>query len=184
MTVGPTSASPSRNWWQFSLRALLLLMTNAAITSGVCLTLYRWGLRAWPIWLVVFFVAWTATVLGLMMVSVVMVIGLVDDSSRRDGRLRGALVWACLPALAWLAFAGSLAIPSSLGSNERDLWLSFFGVTMLHLSLVAVPVSIRMRREGRREADQPLVILRLLCIASSILPAVATLLSFFLPGPS
>jgi hypothetical protein len=183
MTVGPTNAAtPARHRWQFSLKALLLLVTHAAITSAVCVALYRWGLKEWPAWLLVFFVAWTAAVLGLILLSVLMVTGLVENASRRDGRLRGAVGWACVPMTAWLTFAGSVAITGSLSVADRNNWLACFGLTVVHLSLIAVPVFLRIRREDPREADQPLVILRLLCLAAAILPAVAALLCLVLLG--
>jgi hypothetical protein len=178
------SARP-RAWYQFSLKAMVLVTVYCAVLGKVCTVLYAFRLKEAAFGFLVFYFTWTALILAqlafalcawwrLRKLSVAVGPGghkdLLDDpadllkSKQRRWRFRIALAWAMVPFVLWIAFTASL--------GRGDEWTVVFCVILLHLLPLMLIDAIRYLVRQRRKDDSPIKAMRLAGIAGFLLPAL------------
>ena len=185
--------APDRRRWQFSLKTMFLITIYASVVGSVC-TMLNW---VWPeglpLWLQVFFFAWTAAVVAQLaswlwgwwwLWRIPAGEGPPGDDPAGDPpgpdsrhgqrrRFRTACVWAATALALWLTFTATFVFKSGSSLRGDSGWMVVFCVVVLHLVPYSLVSYIQYARSSRAREEAPVKVMRLSSVVGFVLPAVA-----------
>jgi len=194
ITDQATPPAPDRRRWQFSLKTMFLITVYASVVGNACTMLNWYWPEGLPLWLRVFFFAWTAAVVaqlasclwGWWWLSRILTrqspmladdpAGDLPEPDSRHGcrrRFRTACVWAATALVLWLTFTATFVFKSRGGLEGDSGWMVVFCVVVLHLVPYSLVSYIQYARSSRGREETPVKVLRLSGVVGFVLPAVA-----------
>ena len=175
MSVEPTTiAAHDREWYQFSLKALLWVVVFFCVFAKVCTGLYMLGMEGSHLSRLVFLFAWTGVILAHLALSAwgwqrLRKIPADEPVLFREYRRRfwAAFAWGIWPLALWVV---TLSIPGRPGYT----WVLFaVGAHLIPLALVShLPYVLGLRARG----DAPVRAMRLAGLIGILFPVFAFLL--------
>jgi hypothetical protein len=183
-----------RRRWQFSLKTMFLITIYVAVVGSVCTMLNWYWPGGLPLWLKVFFFAWTAAVVAQLASCVWgwwwlhrLAGGMGappggdagNDLSGADSRracrrrFRTACVWVGTAVVLWLTFTATFVFKSRGGLEGDSGWMVVFCVVVLHLVPYSLVSYIQYARKSRGREETPVKVMRLSSVVGFVLPAVA-----------
>ena len=189
-----TPPAPDRRRWQFSLKTMFLITVYVSVVGSVCTMLHWFWPEGLPLWLKVFYFAWTAAVVaqvascpwgGWWLYTMPEVEGspfgddpagtLSGADSRRAcrRRFRTACIWVATALLLWLTFTATFVFKSRSGLEGGSGWMIVFCVVVLHVAPYSLVSYIQYARRSRGREETAVKLMRLSGMVGFVLPAVA-----------